>query len=371
MLAIAYPTKVPGFSETFIREPIDYLRGRGIAVTEYSGGYLPHQLREPGRAESLIMDPLQRILGSGVPELGLRRVLVRRLVGSMQKRETRAILAHYGPTALSLLPVARRAGLPLWVYFHGYDVWRARERRRYAPGYPALFREMAGSFAASQAIADQLLAWGARPKKVHYLPCGVQEVFFQAQPQTEGQPPRILFAARWAATKGLFTLLEAYLQIVEARPDAVLTLAGDGPLRRQVLHKLKQLNLTDWVELPGVLSREALLAAMERSQVAVLPSERAADGDSEGTPLFLLEAAAAGLPIVATAHQGIGEVFVHGRHALLVPEKKPAALADALLDVLNHPQPARIRAEEARKWVASGFRMSTQWDQIIAHIGLT
>jgi glycosyltransferase involved in cell wall biosynthesis len=288
----------------------------------------------------------------------------------MQARGTRAILAHYGPTALSLLPVARRAGVPLWVYFHGYDVWRARERRRYAPGYPALFREMAGAFAASQTIANQLQEWGAPAEKVHYLPCGVQEAFLQARHHPT-LPPRILFAARWAATKGLFTLLEAYLQVLEARPDVVLTLAGDGPLRRQVLQRLKQLNLADRVELPGVLSREALLAAMERSHVAILPSERAADGDSEGTPLFLLEAAAAGLPVVATAHQGIGEVFVHGRHALLVPEKKPAALADALLDVLNHPQAARIRADEARHWVTSQCRMSTQWDQIITYIGLT
>ena len=77
---------------------------------------------------------------------------------------------------------------------------------------------------------------------------------------------------------------------------------------------------------------------MERADVFVLPSVTAADGDEEGTPTVLLEAAASGLPVLSTRHSGIPEIVADGVSGILVSERSPAELAIGLKRLIDEPE---------------------------------
>jgi sugar transferase (PEP-CTERM/EpsH1 system associated) len=131
--------------------------------------------------------------------------------------------------------------------------------------------------------------------------------------------------ARLAAVKGHATLLEAFARFRVARPDAHLTLVGDGPERGALEERAALLDLDRAVTLAGARAGVAeILGAFDVFALASL---------SEGIPLTLLEAASAGLPVVATRVGGNDEVVVHGETGFLVPANDPAALAEALTAV--------------------------------------
>lgn len=128
--------------------------------------------------------------------------------------------------------------------------------------------------------------------------------------------------ARLATVKDHGTLLSAFVKLREKRPDAHLTLIGDGPEKSKLLAQRDALGLGASVTFAG-----------ERSDVApLLPAFDvfALSSVSEGISLTLLEAAAAGLPIVATNVGGNREVVVDGETGILVPPRDPARFADAL-----------------------------------------
>lgn len=156
-----------------------------------------------------------------------------------------------------------------------------------------------------------------------------------------GRVPVIACASRLEPQKGIDYLLEAFAHVRRERV-ARLLLVGDGTERRRLEAKAETLGLAEDVVFAGYQKNP--FAWLRHATVFVLPSL------FEGFPNALLEALALGLPAVAAAcPHGPGEIVEDGRSGLLVPPADSAALARALLDVLND---ARLRAklgEEARK----------------------
>jgi sugar transferase (PEP-CTERM/EpsH1 system associated) len=154
-----------------------------------------------------------------------------------------------------------------------------------------------------------------------------------------GVPPggfHVGCVARLAAVKDHGTLLEAFARLRVALPDAHLTLVGDGPERASLEARRALLGLDHAVTFAGARADVApLLAAFD---VFALASR------SEGMSLTLLEAAAAGLPVVATRVGGNAEVVVAGETGLLVPPGEPGALASALAAVAANPHRAALGA---------------------------
>ncbi len=111
---------------------------------------------------------------------------------------------------------------------------------------------------------------------------------------------------------------------------ARVLLAGDGELRRRLDARIARERLGEVVKLLGAQPHEAIPELLAGATAMVLPSIRARDGQMEGIPVALMEAMAAGVPVVATRLSGIPELVVDGESGLLVPERDPAALADAM-----------------------------------------
>jgi glycosyltransferase involved in cell wall biosynthesis len=142
---------------------------------------------------------------------------------------------------------------------------------------------------------------------------------------------RVLFLGRFDEKKGIFDLARAVPNVLEVLPDTVLVLAGDG--RQEEVRKLvRELGVEKQVRLPGWLDGEAKEAALAAASVLVLPSYH------EGLPVSLLEAMAAGVPVVATRVGGIPELLREGECGVLVEPGDVVALATALVEVLKRKE---------------------------------
>jgi glycosyltransferase involved in cell wall biosynthesis len=162
--------------------------------------------------------------------------------------------------------------------------------------------------------------------------------------------PVALYAGRLHESKGLFELVRAWARVTAQLPNARLWFAGEGPARDALLGEIAELGLDGRVVLCGAFdSVDDLLAA---ANLFVLPSWE------EGMSLALLEAMAAGKPIVASDIPANRTLLDDGVHGLLVPVREPAPLAEALIRLLTQPELAARLALAARNRVIAEFNLT-------------
>jgi glycosyltransferase involved in cell wall biosynthesis len=181
------------------------------------------------------------------------------------------------------------------------------------------------------------------------------EKFLNAPAHPGSAPPRVRFgiAARLVPDKDHFTLLHAFAIVAAAVPRAELQIAGDGPLRDRLSALARELNLTNRVTFLGALSDTSQF--LNQLDIFVLSSL------NEGLPLALLEAMAAGLPIVSTRAGGVEEAAVDGHNAFLSAPGDSNGLAEAMIRMARVPDLARMGAL-GRQIVQDRFRIEQTWN---------
>ncbi|HVS16896.1 MAG TPA: glycosyltransferase family 4 protein [Thermoanaerobaculia bacterium] len=169
-----------------------------------------------------------------------------------------------------------------------------------------------------------------------------------AAPATEGGPgwtaepaadegPFLLYVGRLRIRKGIEVLLDAMVQALPSCPDLRLLVVGGGERARVLRREVGAHGLADCVALLGRRDAWGVGALLRQCRALVVPSTY------EGMPLVILEAMAAGAPVVASAVSGIPEVVVDGETGWLVPAERPAELAEALRQAWHYPDEARRR----------------------------
>lgn len=166
--------------------------------------------------------------------------------------------------------------------------------------------------------------------------------------------PRVRFgiAARMVAEKDHFTLLRAFALVAEEIPGAELQIAGDGPLREQLVEFTKKLNLRNRVTFLGALPHTAQF--LSQLDVFVLSSL------NEGLPLALLEAMATGLPVVSTRAGGVEEAARNGENAYLATIGDSDDLAQAMIRMARAPD-LRQRGALGQRIVQEQFSIEKTW----------
>jgi len=195
--------------------------------------------------------------------------------------------------------------------------------------------------ANSTAAAEQLRREGVPARKIRTITNGVDcDTFAPAAPGAPRSRRRVITVANLRTEKGHDTLIDAIPQVIGRRPDTEFVFVGDGPLREELRNRVTRLGVGAHVTFLG--ERGDVPALLAQSDVFVLPSR------SEACPNGILEAMAAGLPIVASRVGGIPELVVSDSTGILVEPDRPEALAVALLSVLDQPERARALATAAR-----------------------
>ena len=164
------------------------------------------------------------------------------------------------------------------------------------------------------------------------------------------------YVGRFVAIKDLETLVRAFARVAAERPDAVLLLVGDGPLRPEVEALVAAFSLQKQVHLAGWIDDLAALYAT--IDICALSSL------NEGTPVALIEAMAAAKAVVATRVGGVADVVDHERTGLLIPPKDPEALADAMLRLAADPAERSRMGAAGREAVVGRFSADRLVDDI-------
>jgi glycosyltransferase involved in cell wall biosynthesis len=174
-----------------------------------------------------------------------------------------------------------------------------------------------------------------------------------------GIPERALVVAyigRFVAIKDLATLVHAFALVAAQRPDAVLLLVGDGPVRAEIDALVAALALQKHVHLVGWI--EDLAPVYATIDICALSSL------NEGTPVAVIEAMAAAKAVVATRVGGVADVVEHERTGLLVPPQNPKALADAIVRLAAAPDERLRMGAAGRQAVAARFSPERLVDDI-------
>jgi glycosyltransferase involved in cell wall biosynthesis len=174
-----------------------------------------------------------------------------------------------------------------------------------------------------------------------------------------GTPPCVLFLGAWTEYKGVFDLLSAWSAVQRKVPQARLQLGGAGD--EQALQAFaRQQGVQDAVDWLGWIGGADKAAALQRAWLLVLPSHM------EALPMAVLEAMAAGVPIVASRVGGIPHAVRHGTDGLLMEPRDVAGLADAVLALLTD-EPRRIAmGASARQRVRDQFAAEVVVPQVQA-----
>ncbi len=310
-----YLTQWMWLSDSFVFGPIAASRHRAVVVSRMAvindHVYPP----PPGLLSLAALAPRE---GSETAA-----VVVERLRGARPN----LVHVHHGYSLPDASAVADAFQVPLVASFWGYDVTAlpAKDPQRLGPhlGAPDVV------VVPSQFLAGKVLSLGVEPERIRVVPGSVDSRFFKSTPLPA--EPRVAFIGRFVAKKGIDTLLEAWMLVRRAVPDAELTLLGYG---NAIPECDRALGIR--VHTPDLVDPRGQVHDLIRwCRVYVSPSKTGPDGDSESQHVGNLEAQAAGRVVLTTDHGAIPEFIQNAINGVVVAQNDHAALAAALIDLLH------------------------------------
>ncbi|WP_345207595.1 glycosyltransferase [Fodinibacter luteus] len=176
--------------------------------------------------------------------------------------------------------------------------------------------------------------------------------------------PRVVSVGRLVEKKGFPDLLRACAALAPDRPFR-LTVLGDGPLRPALEAQRTALGLDGVVDFEGEHDSSVVVETMRAADVFALTPYVTTDGDRDGVPNVVVEAMAAGLPVVATEVGGVGEAVTHGHDGLLCAPRDVAAIAANLGELLADPARRQEMGRRARATVEASFDVDRAAEQLV------
>jgi glycosyltransferase involved in cell wall biosynthesis len=338
------------YSETFIQAHKNLLKGN---VFFYNGsidrtsleGY--GSLTQTGKTSFF---KLKRALFKKTYTWYFERIIIE----SFKENKIDVVLAEYGTTAQSYLSIIKQLNLPLVVHFHGYDA-SVSEIIKNNNNYKDVFETARFVVVVSKKMHQDFLNLGCPDQKLIYNVCGPNDEFFYVQPNFSKQ--QFIAIGRFVDKKAPYYLILAFLKVAKKFPEAKLIMAGDGQLLDICNNLVRYYKLEANVSFVGVLSPEKYREYLEESLAFVQHSVTAQNGDSEGTPVGVLEASAAGLPVISTRHAGIPDVIIHGNTGLLVAEHDVEGMAENMIKLLENPEIAKEMGAKGKINIEENFTL--------------
>lgn len=380
----------PRLSETFIAQEIAGLEAQGVVLELWSMRrptdkarhpvhdrvaarvvYLPEYLKdEPGRVFSAWMK-VRRLPGYAMARQKFLADLRRDRTSNRVRRWGQALVlaaelpesierlyAHFLHTPASVTRYAATLrGLPWSVSAHAKDIWTSESwevREKLA--------DCAWLVTCTNVGLQRLKELAPTPEKLRLVYHGLD--FAHLPPPPPARPPRdgsdaadpvvILSVGRKVEKKGYDDLLNALARLPHGlhwRFEHV----GAGELSDALKAQAAALGIADRCTWHGGQPQKAVFAALARADLFVLASKKAADGDQDGLPNVLMEAAHQGLPLVSTQAAAIGEFIEDGETGLLVPPAAPPELGVALARMIADPVLRQRLAQRAGEVVRTRF----------------
>lgn len=341
------------YSETFIQA---HKHIPGVNVHFYYGDLLPTMLETKGALQSDLpwkrglIHYMRRVSGSPFTDKSESA-----FAWSLRKEKIDCVLAEYGHTGARVLNVCKVLKLPLLVHFHGYDATAHQILQQFETSYKDMFQYASAVFVVSKTMQKKITELGCATDKTIYNPYGPKDSFLDIEPALSQK--MFIGVGRFVDKKAHYYTILAFDQVLQAHPDARLVIAGEGPLFNVCANLVRYLNIEHAVSLPGVITPDDFSDYLRVARAYVQHSITTLNGDMEGTPVSVLEASAAGLPVISTRHAGIPDVILDGETGLLVNEHDVEGMAAYMLFVLENVEKAKQIGRKGKQRIKKYFSM--------------
>ena len=376
--------RFPRLSETFILNEFLELRRHGLPVELFA---IMDPEERSSQPEALALVPEVTYLQTGRLRAGLPAALrtarrhprgTLRAAGWTLTRHTRAaarnllhalvlldrlasgppahLHAHFlhSPAALAFI-AAKVSGQPYSLTGHAKDIYTTLPENLRMRCDRARFVTTCTEANRTHLITEVGLA----PGQIHVCRHGVDLAKFTI-PARQPRPGRIVSVGRLVPKKGFDILIRACGELGRRGIAFELVLLGGGELRDELLALAREQRIGDRVCMVGARPQSEVVEQLAAAEIFALSPVVLPDGDRDGIPNVLLEAMAAGVPVVATTVSGIPEVVTDGDTGRLVPPQRPDLLADALAQLLTDPtlrarlgEAGRRHAREHASWASA------------------
>lgn len=308
---------------------------------------------------------------------GLRRLHVRDYLEFYVKiiKMLRADIlhSHFGYIGWANIETAKKSGVKHLVSFYGVDVsrlpavdplWQVR--------YRDLFKQVDGVLCLGSQMGQRVLDLGCPEKKIRVFHLGVEtdRISFKPREWDRTEPLRVLIAATFREKKGIPYALEALGWLHDNIPLEI-TIIGDATKekrsqeeKQKILAVIQKYNFASKVRLLGYQPHSILFEEAYKHHIFLLPSVTASDGDSEGTPVTIMEMAATGMPVISTRHSDIPAIVQHSHTGLLADERDVYKLVEHLKWFIQHPDRWRKMVEAGRRHIEEQYNLKIQGEKL-------
>jgi colanic acid/amylovoran biosynthesis glycosyltransferase len=399
MSSVAYlGPEIPALSATFVYEEILALSSRGIPTTIFSvhkpasiaAGHenlmnRTHYLYGASKIWAALLalscirfhagslEALSRLLadirkvgmfGGAALSLTYQCLVAFRLARLMKIAGCTHLHVHFAhvPTQIAMY-ASSISGVPFTMVGHANDIFQR----------PLLLKEKSERAKRFITISEynlrHLVELGVKVDKLSVVRCGVSfEVKSGFKPWKKDAKLRIGSIGRLVEKKGFDILLRAVATLACKDYPITLSIAGDGPLKDDLIDQSTQLSMSDYVELVGAIPHSEVAQWIESLDVFVLACKLDSNGDMDGIPVVLMEAMARGVPVISTSISGIPELVVHGVTGLLARPGDAIDLAEKIVMLLDSPDLADTLIKKAALHVSEEFGREVNVSRLISLI---
>jgi len=342
---VIFVSEFSPLSETFIYNQINVLKEDHdlyvVCLKRINENVRPfEQVEVVNYEESIIQKIKNKVLRSGKIYLSYRNTnFSNQLNQFLRQINPDLIHCHFGPNCILFADNCLSDKIPVIVTFHGYDASYLLQtssiyKRRIKE---ILQRKNIYSLFVSNALLTNLKSFGVTPRWSKVLYLGIDTTTFQRKTYQKDRPFVFLQLSRFVEKKGHEFTIKAFHQFLRNKPDfsGQLVLAGDGPLRAEMMALCETLNIQNQVIFSGSVNHEEVKDLLEEARVFLHPSVTSSNGDTEGIPTAIMEAMAMELPVISTYHSGIPELVIDGQHGFLVEERNIGTYSLRMAEVLD------------------------------------
>ena len=234
------------------------------------------------------------------------------------------------------------------VFMHGWEDRTAltiEKKAIFKKIFVALFGRVPVIYVLAQQFKRRLVAWGVDPCRVFVVTTMFDgRQFENVKRARKDDEIRMLFLSRFVKEKGVYELLEAFSALRDRFPGMTLILAGTGPEKEAMIQWVKVAGLSDCVTFPGYIRDKEKAQVLVDADVFVFPTYY-----GEGCPVSLLEAMAAGIPIITSKAGGISDFITDGKNGYLLDTVSTAEVEKAIVGLLTKPAARKAMGEYNRE----------------------
>ncbi|MFO7890235.1 MAG: glycosyltransferase family 4 protein [bacterium] len=347
---------------TFIKQHIDYIAGgyeNFMQLYDWKTPMLGHKPLWSGKIFSRVKRKILVKIGRSREDL--HRQAFKK---GLRKSKADAVLAEFGYSGAFIWGVCKELNIPLTVHFHGTEINRKELFKKYISDYKLMFKHVNALITVSSHEKKKLIDIGADRSKIKVIPCGALFPSEYNNRKPSGEICNIITVTRMVEVKSPHLTILAFQKYLKMGGKGMLHVVGDGPLLPVCKSLAKALSVDNNIIFYGRLTHENTLPLYRQSDMYIQHSVEAEDGDCEGMPVTIMEAAGYGLPIVTTAAGGITEYIEHEKTGYIVEQYDIDSMAKYMLKIWSNKDQSEKLGKAAFDLARDRFNAGKQSEKV-------